>query len=238
MTSHLPASDRRRRLTILCDFDGTLCPVDTTDALLARHADAAWTEVEAAWEQGEIDAFTCMREQVALLRANAADIGRLAGELRLDPHARSFAAACREAGAELVIVSDGLADLISPLLAQGGLDVPLRANRLASAGDGWMLDTPFRRVDCQAGAGHCKCAALDPGPGHQGEDLVVVIGDGRSDLCVARRADLVLARDGESGPSTLLTACRREGLAHVPFRDFRDVLEALAPWLSAGEAAA
>lgn len=220
-------------LRILCDFDGTLCPVDTTDALLARHADPAWTEVEAAWERGAIDAAQCMREQAALLRATPEDIAGLVDAMTLDPQARPFAEACREAGADLVVVSDGLADVIAPLLAREGLDVPLRANRLARDGTGWVLETPFHDAACAAGAGHCKCLAI----GDRWSE-VIVIGDGRSDLCVARRADLVLARDGEDGPSTLLRACRREGLNHLSFRHFGEVLEVLRPRLDRRRAAA
>ena len=47
------------------------------------------------------------------------------------------------------------------------------------------------------------------------------VGDGVTDLCPARKADLVFAR------SRLLEECRAEGLPHVELRDFSDVVTEL-----------
>jgi 2-hydroxy-3-keto-5-methylthiopentenyl-1-phosphate phosphatase len=47
---------------------------------------------------------------------------------------------------------------------------------------------------------------------------VFYAGDGVTDLCHARKADLVFAR------SRLLEECRAEGLPHVELRDFSDVI--------------
>ncbi|MCZ6615431.1 MAG: hypothetical protein O6920_06600, partial [Chloroflexi bacterium] len=50
---------------------------------------------------------------------------------------------------------------------------------------------------------------------------VFYVGDGVTDLCPARKADLVFAR------SRLLEECRAEGLAHIELRDFSDVIAEL-----------
>ena len=43
---------------VVCDFDGTITTVDTTDQVLSRLAAPAWEELEAEWRTGRIDAAT------------------------------------------------------------------------------------------------------------------------------------------------------------------------------------
>jgi 2-hydroxy-3-keto-5-methylthiopentenyl-1-phosphate phosphatase len=212
------------RLRILCDFDGTVSPVDTTDALLDALADPEWREVERDWSAGLIDARTCMTRQARLLRGGWGDVQAVLDGLRVDPDFVRFASLCAARGDHLLVVSDGYEQAITRLLAPLGVPFEVRANRLVRWSDGhWSLEAPFGSPLCRSAQSHCKCLSLPPA-----RWKTVVIGDGRSDLCVARRADLVLARDGEDGPSALLQACRDEKLPHRPFRGFADVIEAVA----------
>ncbi|MFO1149054.1 MAG: HAD-IB family phosphatase [Alsobacter sp.] len=214
------------RLRILCDFDGTICPVDTTDALLEALADPAWLEVERDWANGRIDARTCMTRQTRLLRGTWEDVHRALAGFAIDPDFHRFATSCAREGHDLVVVSDGFAQVIARLLGEAGAALEVRANRLVRWSDGaWSLEAPFGTPACAGGQAHCKCLSLPPR-----RWTTIVVGDGRSDLCVARRADLVLARDGAQGPSRLLQACREEGLPHRAFRSFADVIAAVDDW--------
>ena len=56
--------------------------------------------------------------------------------------------------------------------------------------------------------------------------MKVVIGDGRSDFCIAGRADLVFAK------GKLLALCRGNGTTHVPFNEFFEVTAELGAWLN------
>ena len=60
----------------------------------------------------------------------------------------------------------------------------------------------------------------------------VVVGDGRSDFCMAARADFVIAKGALAG------FCSARGLSHASFRNFDDVTERLAEWLDRREAEA
>jgi 2-hydroxy-3-keto-5-methylthiopentenyl-1-phosphate phosphatase len=53
-----------------------------------------------------------------------------------------------------------------------------------------------------------------------------VVGDGRSDFCIAQSAQLVLAK------GQLAAHCRAEGMAHWPITDFADATDLLAGWLA------
>jgi 2-hydroxy-3-keto-5-methylthiopentenyl-1-phosphate phosphatase len=119
-------------------------------------------------------------------------------------------------------VSDGLDRTISAVLARHGLELPYFANNLQWRGeDRWRLGFPNARSDCVTLSGNCKCQFADM-PGSQ---LRIVIGDGRSDFCLAGRADLVLAKQ------SLLSHCRKSGLPHYAFENFSEAADLLAGWL-------
>lgn len=210
---------------VLCDFDGTIALEDVTDAVLTALAAPEWLELERDWAAGRIGSRACMTGQVALLRAEWPDLDNVVDSVAIDPHFPAFARFCAQRGVPLVVVSDGLDYAIRRILAREGVDLPIRANRLRRGfGGTWSLDTPFASGACEAEAAHCKCLSLSAPPG----TLTVVIGDGRSDACVASRADFVFAKSLADGPSTLLRHCREQGLPHRAFESFADVIAGFA----------
>ncbi|WP_293861223.1 MtnX-like HAD-IB family phosphatase [uncultured Alsobacter sp.] len=221
---------------ILCDFDGTIALEDVTDAILTGMAAPEWHEIEREWAQGRIGSRACMTRQIALLSGQWADLHRIVDAIPIDPDFSRFVAFCAVRDLLLTVVSDGLDAAIHRILSREGLSLPVRANRLQRWADGsWSLDTPFASPSCSADAAHCKCLSLS----RRSDTVTVVIGDGRSDICVAERADFVFARSLAGEPSTLLKHCRASGLPHLPYATFADViggLDALARQASPGTA--
>jgi 2-hydroxy-3-keto-5-methylthiopentenyl-1-phosphate phosphatase len=215
-------SSARLQCHVLVDFDGTIATVDTTDLLLERFADPSWTEIERAWKAGEIGSRECMLRQIDLVRATPEEIDAFVADIAIDPAFPMFVALCRGRGLDVVVVSDGLDRTVGSVLERHGLDLPFRANHLAwLGGDRWRLSFPHGKGDCRALAGNCKCQfALAP-PG----TVRIVVGDGRSDFCVAEAADLVLAK----GALARHAAERR--LAHFPIGSFAEATPLLARWL-------
>lgn len=206
------------------DFDGTIAPDDPTDALFERFADPYWRVIEEDWQQGRLSASDCMRQQVQLLRATPGEIDAFAAEVEIDPAVPRFVRLCRDMRAALTVVSDGLDRVIAAVLARAGLDLPVFANRLEWEGrDRWRLAFPHWRTDCAAGLGNCKCAHRTAGRG----GVEIMVGDGKSDLCLASRCDLVLAK------GSLAEHCRRRGIRHVEVEDIAEATEALALLLAA-----
>lgn len=210
---------------VYVDFDGTIMQRDTTDVLLERFAMPEWHAAEEEWTAGRIGSRECMARQIALLRATPADLEAAVAGLEIDAGFPGFLADCRELGVGVTIVSDGLDLVIRSTLRRHGLDVPYFANHLVfDGGDRWHLEFPNARPTCAAASGHCKCARTEA----HADKLVVVIGDGRSDFCIAGRADLVLAK------FKLIEECRAAGLSHIPFRGFHEATDLLQGWLTAG----
>ena len=142
--------------------------------------------------------------------------------IEIDRGFARFARLCRRLGHSVTIVSDGLDRTIEAVLERYDLDLPFHANRLQwQGGDRWRLTFPHASSDCRALAGTCKCRFLEGQP----RQLRIVVGDGRSDFCVADRADLVLAK------GALLGQCRATAIPHLAFADFDQASLQLAGWL-------
>jgi 2-hydroxy-3-keto-5-methylthiopentenyl-1-phosphate phosphatase len=202
--------------SVLCDFDGTIAPVDVTDSLLQEFARPGWQELEAEWHAGRIGSRACMAQQVALLDCSRAELEAHLAGIEIDPAFGLFVAAVQAASAPLTIVSDGLDQVIFSMLGREGLaHVPVRASRLVQTGPRrWALEFPHARDDCRNASATCKCAWASVVP----RQRVLMIGDGVSDFCAAAGAELTFAR------SRLLEHCLDLGLPCVPVRNFGEVL--------------
>lgn len=210
-------------MRVFCDFDGTIARLDTTDLVLRRLAAPEWEIVEAEWEAGEITAAECMRRQVALIGSDDQALDNLLDTVPLDPGFTTFARWCAVEGIALAVVSDGVDLFIRRILARYGFDhLPVTSNTLQGGPGARTLAQPHARTGCTAGSGVCKCAAvgLFGRPAGYG-DPVVFVGDGRSDFCVASKADHVFARD------KLVTHLEARGLPYTPFTSFHDVTAVL-----------
>jgi 2-hydroxy-3-keto-5-methylthiopentenyl-1-phosphate phosphatase len=207
---------------VFVDFDGTIAPTDTTDLLLERFAAPEWREIEDEWKAGRIGSRECLVRQIDLVRATPAQMDEFVAGIDIDPGFQDLVEMCRGLGHSVTVVSDGLDRTVSAVLRRHKLRLPYYANHLEWRGeDRWRLTFPHARSDCRALSGNCKCQFTEPPT----LGLSILIGDGRSDFCIAGRADLVLAK------SSLLKHCVSARLPHRAFRDFHEATELLAGWL-------
>ncbi|MFZ1102281.1 MAG: HAD-IB family phosphatase [Hyphomicrobiaceae bacterium] len=209
--------------TVYVDFDGTIAPADPTDTVFDRFCDPSWREIEREWQEGRRTAQDCMARQVDLLRATPEALDRLLHTCVIDRHFRAFVELCRRWQLQVVVLSDGMDRVVRHVLRAAKLELPSFANRLQwLGGDRWRLSFPFTRGDCAASLGNCKC-------GHRlrsgGGQLEVVVGDGRSDFCIAARSQLVLAK------GQLAAHCRSKGIPHRPVENFSEATAVMAGWL-------
>jgi 2,3-diketo-5-methylthio-1-phosphopentane phosphatase len=144
----------------------------------------------------------------------------------LDPHFPELVALCRGHGVDVVVVSDGLDRLVTTMLSNAGVNVPVLANRLTYMGDErWKLEFPHASSVCRAAAGNCKCLALTQDP----ESARILIGDGRSDFCAAETADFVVAK------GALAQHCQTNGINYTVFGNFAGATTVMADWFAAFE---
>jgi len=197
---------------ILVDFDGTACLHDVAEHLLMRFADPAWSELDAAWERGDLGSRATITAQAAMLDAPFDELVAYAlDHCPIDPTFPSFVRWAGGLDVPVTLVSDGFGFYIEPILAAAGLgDVPVITNtwqdRRIVFGNG--------HAGC-IGCGTCKMRAVleARAPGRP----VAFVGEGASDRYGALYADITFAKDA------LVDHCRRDGVAFVPWESFDDV---------------
>ena len=206
-------------MRIVCDFDGTISRQDTVDEVLEQLADPQWRVLERQWLANQITAATCMREQIALIDPDKTRLDAALDKVALDPGFARFLAWGESLGHDISIVSDGVDYFIDRILRRHGLGhVPIVANRLVR-GRKLRLYQPWSRAGCAAGSGVCKCAATRA----DGSEPLVFIGDGRSDFCLAAKADVLFAKD------VLADHAASRGQAFHRFQTFDDITVTLWP---------
>ena len=197
-------------MRLVLDWDGTVTERDTLHLVIERF--------------GDLDVFRAMETRIGrelslneVIGIEMATISAPLDEVRdwlLDNVTVRPGLAELVAAHEPLIVSAGFHELIEPVLAREGVEVPVVANRLEPGSDGWRA-VFLGRATCGVCGEPCKRVALEA------EGPLIYVGDGISDRCVSLAADRVFARDG------LASWLGAQGVAYEAYDDLHDVRVAL-----------
>ena len=205
------------RILVLCDFDGTASAVDVGHHLLKHFADESWEKIDADYCSGTIGSMVAYRQIAETIHASEGEFHRCLGPLiQLEPSFPEFCRYCEEKGHVLKIVSDGLDFYIHRILRHYHLEqVPFFSNQLIFEENGEIaIGFPMENPACRT-CGTCKKSILESS--RKQFDYVIYIGDGHSDFCPSRFADLVFAK------RILYQHSLANGLPCIPFKDFKEI---------------
>jgi 2-hydroxy-3-keto-5-methylthiopentenyl-1-phosphate phosphatase len=208
-------------LLIACDFDGTATSRDTLHVIIERYGTRGiWEELEPRLRAGEITIEEAMEREFRGVRATFEEARDLVlHQAPLRPGFGDFVAWSRERGHRLVIFSNGFRCIIEAVLDHGGVEgVQVMAHDARFSPEGTTIVWSERGDLCDLCGRRCKRHDLG---NHRRDEPVVYLGDGISDRCAIRAADVAFARDG------LAEYLAAEEVAFLPFRDFHDVRRAL-----------
>lgn len=201
------------------DFDGTIVEHDITDAIIQEFARPGWEIAERLWEEGAIGSRECLAMQMALVDQPLQTICSFIDRFSIDPTFPAFLSGLQAAGIHCAVISDGFRIGIERLMKNAGIDhlPPIFANDLVDSDSGLKAVFPHASRHCSSGV--CKCTTA-----HRlcGERRVVLIGDGRSDFCLAEKADYVFSK------GRLRAFCTERGLPNTAFQRFSDVAAVLS----------
>lgn len=204
------------RLSVLCDFDGTISKINVMDFLYQRFAGCGMEYAER-WERGEISTQEELRATWATVSAGREALEAALTEVAIDPGLAGLANFCDAEGYPLAIVSEGLEWYIATILARHGIrGIPIYASQIHFTSDGFDFEFPWYHPDTPL-RGLCKPRIVRAFQEHGWK--VAFIGDGTSDLDVAPVADVIYARDA------LLAHCRKRGIPATPFESLSDVVD-------------
>lgn len=199
------------------DFDGTITITDTCRAMVQAYARAGWEELNRGWENKEISTEECANRTFELFDATPGELKKLVEGIDIDPFFIDFWQWCRDKDYPVYILSDGYDFNIRIILSKYQLSIPFYANRLVYNG-GFSIECPYLNRTC-GNCGTCKTSLM--GELKDADSQAVYIGDGYSDICPARQADMVYAK------GTLYKYCIDQGLPALEYHDFGDILSSL-----------
>jgi 2-hydroxy-3-keto-5-methylthiopentenyl-1-phosphate phosphatase len=209
------------RFFITCDFDGTITEADTLDLLVRHFAPGVWEEMEHGLVSGDLTLVQAMREEFRQLRLTEREaVAFVLQHARIREGFWEFRDWVQVGGHELIIVSAGVRTLIDPILDAAGLcGLHVHAGDALFTEDGSLVSFPPSAAVCIDKCGHCKRDTIRAHRPYAGP--FVYVGDGYSDFCPARDADIIFAR------TSLADHLRAEGVRHHPFDDFQQVVRTL-----------
>ncbi len=209
---------------VFCDFDGTVASEDVGNHLFRHFAGPQAEEIVRGYLDGTKTGVECLTQECAAVgRVTVGALETFIDQFSIDPHFSEFVEFCRLHGIPITILSDGLDFYVDRILKKSGLgDVPWLANHLTfeHAGDGARLvpEFPYADAECTQ-CGNCKRNHLLTMSGD--DDIIVYVGDGISDRCPVRYADIVFAKRG------LIGYCQSANITFHEFSTFLDVRQRL-----------
>ena len=207
----------QNKFKIFCDFDGTIAINDVGNELFNQFASPEWLTAVQEWKDGKISSKECLERECAVTTLSREDLKAFCDRNPIDPTFRQFAEYCREKRYPIEILSDGMDTYIDGILARESLDwIPVRSNKMVFVDSTHIRpEFPYWEHTCGV-CGNCKGYHLRNA--RDGESILIYIGDGLSDRCGVKEADITFAKD------ELIDFCRENGYNYIVYRNFRDVL--------------
>ncbi len=217
--------NKRLRVNIFVDFDGTITLRDVGDAMFERFGGIRSTEAIDRYRRGELSAVECFRTECdACGTVDKRALDAFIDAQQVDPTFADFLAFCDANGFQCWVLSDGMDHYIDRILDRRGFRVRRFSNALefVPAGEASHVTLrpsfPFTDEVCD----RCACCKRNHMLTLSGDDdLIVYVGEGYSDRCPARHADIIFAKD------ELLRYCRSEKIPCREYGTFGDIVRHL-----------
>jgi len=210
------------RLAVFCDFDGTAARRDVGYNMFRHFSGGRNDALLPDWKAGRLSTRECLLREAEMVRVPAREVLEYLDRFELDPTFEPFVRLCRSCRVPVIVVSEGLDFYIRRVLAGVGLDdLPLLCNVGVLRDHSLQIVFPHVNRVCRR-CGNCKGERITEYRREAGGAIkVAFVGDGYSDACAARQADLLFAK------SDLELYCRAERIAYNSFDDFSDVTSQL-----------
>jgi 2-hydroxy-3-keto-5-methylthiopentenyl-1-phosphate phosphatase len=178
---------------LFIDFDFTITTDDVGNRFYTYFSDGKNEPLVKKWLKREISSYTCLTEEARLCRGTLDEFKAYIDKFEIDPGFPDLIRFCQKEEIQLVILSDGLDFYIERILRKYALTgVTYYANHAEFTPDGLKITLPYWNSKCPD-CGNCKGERIKTLKSDK--DTVIYIGDGFSDLCGVKQADLIFAKD-------------------------------------------
>ena len=208
---------------IFCmDFDGTVTLLDSCQAVCRKFSRTDLSLIEEKWQAGEISTRECARLILKNLVLSPSELQKFLAEIPIDSYFKKFLTWCQKRNYPVIIISDGYDLFIKYLLKIHGIkqNFSLYCNELRFDGKTLAGYFPYDNPSCGL-HGVCKSAIIDEIRKKYPNCELNFIGDGSSDYCAAKTADVIWAKN------KLAEYCRKKGIPYLEWQNFHGILKCL-----------
>lgn len=212
------AKKYEKRHVVFFDFDNTITKSDVLDSIIPKFSkDDRWRALEDKWESGKIGSRECIRGQMKSVRITRQNLDRFLLGVKLDPYFKKIIKFLEEKEIQTIILSDNFDYILKKVLKNNDINnVEVYSNKVKFEKDKVVPLFPFMNKSCGRCA-HCK--KLNFMSKKKRDGLTIYIGDGRSDVCVSRHADIRFAK------GYLMEVLDKEKKEHIPINGLKDVYD-------------
>ncbi|MBN1664156.1 MAG: MtnX-like HAD-IB family phosphatase [Deltaproteobacteria bacterium] len=213
----LPQAKPQPKTLVISDFDGTVSTVDIGNRVFNRFTGDRWNDIDRRYVLGTVGSKEAYLAGAPFFSGDRAEVLAYCLETgKIDPSFSDFYRFCRVNNFDLIIASDGLDFYIEAFLAAHGLSgIAFFSNRAVFENGGKLsVSFPYASEACGK-CGTCKKAILENR--RPAYDRIIYVGDGTSDVCPSKKADLVFAK------RVLYEKCVEDETPCIRFENFRDV---------------
>ena len=211
---------KAKKRVVFFDFDNTITMGDVLDDMLVRYSiNLKWQELEKKWKDGEIGSRKCLEGQIKNIRITKRELDNYLAGVKIDPYFKVLLQYLRSKKIKTLILSDNFDYILKKILKNNKISgQTVYANRVNFDNDRLQPCFPYTNSKC-GDCAHCKKTTVLANSGR--DSLSIYIGDGQSDICAARDANVVFAKD------SLREHFQKENLPHVPISGLKDVYKYL-----------
>ena len=207
-----------KKHVVYFDFDNTITLFDVFDDMLLKFAvDDKWEDLEEKWKRGEIGSKECLGGQLESIRVTKPKFDKYLDSVKIDPYFKRLLGLFRRKKVKAAILSDNFDYILKRILKIHGISrIKIYSNKAKIMGNRIIPSFPFHDKGCPR-CGHCKKNNLARDIDNKGKVVYYYVGDGRSDICPSRYADIVFAK------GFLDRYLRKKRAYHVPISGLEDV---------------
>ncbi|MDH4157661.1 MAG: MtnX-like HAD-IB family phosphatase [candidate division Zixibacteria bacterium] len=203
---------------VFCDFDGTVARRDIGYNLYHHFSNGRNDEVIPDWKAGRLSTRDCLRLEASMVTASPEEVYSFLDQFELNRGFVEFTALCRANRVPLTVLSEGLDFYIDYLLERHGVSgIPVHTNVGCLENGSITVKFPQQNRHCKR-CGNCKGERIeDFRAAAAGPVRAIFVGDGYSDACATREADIIFAK------KDLEEYCRTHHIEFYEYDDFFDV---------------
>ena len=208
------------RIAVFSDFDGTIARADVGYLLYKHFSGGRSLSLIPEWKSGRLSNREILVREAEMVNASQQEILAFIDQFEVDPSFPGFARRLDHCHIPLVVVSEGMDIYIKRLLSRCGLShVKVLCNIGILEHNRIRIEFPFQNRTCTS-CGSCKGERIrefreiaEPGT------KIVFLGDGYSDKCAAKEADILFAK------KDLEHYCQAGNIPYNKFDTFHDVTD-------------